>query len=65
MTYDYYDITDGFASRFKKYKAKVYLQMQADGNDQRHGTYQGYKFGCRCDRCLKAGKEYRRKHERR
>lgn len=40
---------------------RYYQAMQRDKNDHRHGTYYGYCLGCRCEKCVQAGAEYRRK----
>lgn len=33
-------------------------EMQANENDKAHGTRTGYIYGCKCDRCKQASKEY-------
>ena len=36
-------------------------EMQANKDDRAHGTTTGYLYGCKCDRCSQAAKEYRKK----
>lgn len=39
-------------------KLKCRAEMQADENDPRHGTTNGYGLGCRCERCRDAMRMY-------
>ena len=41
---------------------KRLAEMQADPDDRSHGKWTGYKYGCRCDRCMEAMREYTRAH---
>lgn len=43
---------------------ELYLRMMLENpDDPRHGTNKGYNYGCRCERCEKAGRDYRRENE--
>lgn len=43
---------------------ELYRQMMLENpDDPRHGTPKGYNYGCRCERCEKAGRDYRRENE--
>lgn len=43
---------------------KRLIAMIDDPGDKRHGTPTGYKYGCRCDRCVEAARENRKKQIR-
>lgn len=45
-------------------RAKAYVELQCFPYDLRHGTTYGYDVGCRCDRCVSAHNEHRRKDYR-
>lgn len=40
----------------EKSRQKRLAEMKADPNDRKHGTYTGYTYGCRCDRCVEVGR---------
>ncbi len=37
-------------------------EMRADPGHPLHGTTTGYNYGCRCERCRKARRDYHRRH---
>ena len=39
-----------------KTNAEHRAELDADPGDPRHGTYRGYTIGCRCARCVEAGR---------
>ena len=39
--------------------------FKANPDDKRHGTRTGYMYGCKCERCLEAGRTYAREAYRR
>lgn len=39
-------------------KAKHLAKLVSDSSDQRHGTYTGYMYGCRCERCKESASKY-------
>lgn len=41
------------------------VRFKADPADRRHGTISGYRYGCRCDRCRKAGSDYAKDERKR
>ena len=45
----------------KANQAKRFKELQADPKDPRHGTITSYNAGCRCDKCIEAGKKQRAK----
>ena len=45
--------------------ARYLAELAADPDDRRHGTQTGYAYGCRCERCLEAGREHNRKYAER
>ena len=44
------------------YSQKTIQEILNNPDDERHGTLTGYRVGCRCDRCKKAGNESRKKY---
>ena len=40
---------------------RALAELEADPDDPRHGTYTGYCYGCRCDRCVRENRDYMRK----
>ena len=43
----------------KKYRAMALAAMAADPGHPWHGTYAGYTYGCRCEKCRAAAREHR------
>lgn len=39
-------------------KAKHLAKLISDSSDSRHGTYIGYMYGCRCERCKDSASRY-------
>ena len=46
----------------RKSRRKRLAEMLADPNDRSHGKWSGYKYGCRCERCVEAMRAYTRKY---
>ena len=49
-------------TRANKHRLERLAIMQANPDDPRHGTWYGYSTGCRCDKCMAAAKEYRKRY---
>lgn len=46
--------------RYTAWRKRNQAILAADPTDARHGTYLAYtSFGCRCERCRQAGRDYR------
>lgn len=41
-----------------RHRKKVLAEMEADPGHPKHGTLTGYGYGCRCDRCRAAKREW-------
>lgn len=65
MQYDYKRAMDDYCGRGYRSSIKRYVMLQADPDDPMHGTYSGYSVGCRCERCLEAGRKYQRERYKR
>ena len=62
--YDYDRATEWSCNRFYRSKAKRYLMLAADPHDPKHGTKYAYDVGCRCQKCIDAGRAYYRERKR-
>lgn len=48
------------SARVARYKR----QLETNPNDERHGMVTGYKYGCRCQRCRDAYRDYEKRKRR-
>lgn len=48
----------------KRYNARRKEEMLANPDDESHGKFAGYVYGCRCERCRAANAEHARRERR-